>query len=150
MEVFYTPSFISISKRACDYQECWEDCHQDAVVMIFEKGWDINTIDNLEAFFYVCVWQNYKNWCRGRINWSRRITTDIIEESDAWNEIVEEVAKELDYPRDIDDWYLKTLLKAYWEHGTYQAVADKTGIPLGTVYRDVNRITKKLKQKITG
>lgn len=43
-------------------------------------------------------------------------------------------------------WYKAELLKLYAELGTYQAVSDKTGIPLTSVYKTIVDIRKEIKK----
>lgn len=147
MNIFYSAKFKAISRKACDYNDCWEDCHQDAIILIYEKGWDLLKVNNLEAFFYVCVWQIYKNWTRNRNNLNNELKHDIIDDNTNSFDY-ESLIKIIESPKDIDDWYLKNLLKAYATHGTYQEVSEKTGIPLGTVYRDIKIIRERLKKII--
>ena len=144
---FYTSQFKDITKKICKGDESWQDIHQDAIVLIYEKYPNFTT-ENLEGFFATITWQLYQNHRRNLDNQAISLNESIDSKEELYSDLPDIIVRYLDVDDgDIETRYNKNLVKLYLKYGTFKRVSEETQIPFCTLYRDYKRYIKQLHDK---
>lgn len=163
IEKFNTNIFTKICYNICSENEkhLYKDLHQECLLIILEKNLNINNIidEQLPYFFAKVAFLTY-NSAKFRKDFRTKgykpiykieLTTDIVDEVEdikPKEKGLEAIELELfNVTQNVDDEYKRTLFNCYLKYGTGYAVSSMTGIPIRTVYRDLNDYKETLKSK---
>lgn len=131
-----------------------DDLLQDSIVKILSMNKNMNHIDNLSAYFYKIISNDWKDKLKKRNiesldidNFSNTLQSnnnDIVEEIDLKrkNKKIHELINQL------TDNLKSTFLLATIEEKSYKEISEILEIPLGTVMSRLNEARKKLKDLI--
>ena len=131
-----------------------DDLLQDSIVKILSMNQNMNHIDNLSAYFYKIISNDWKDKLKKRNiesldidNFSNTLQSnnnDIVEEIDLKrkNKKIHELINQL------TDNLKSTFLLATIEEKSYKEISEILEIPLGTVMSRLNEARKKLKDLI--
>ena len=128
---------------------------QDSIVKILSMNKDINHIDNLNAYFYKIISNDWKDKIKKRKvetydieDFSNTLSTNDIDlneniDSKKRNKKIHELINEL------SENLKSTFLLATIEEKSYKEISEILDIPLGTVMSRLNEARKKLKLSIS-
>ena len=132
-----------------------DDLLQDSIVKILSMNKDINHIDNLNAYFYKIISNDWKDKIKKRKvetydieDFSNTLSTNDIDlneniDSKKRNKKIHELINEL------SENLKSTFLLATIEEKSYKEISEILDIPLGTVMSRLNEARKKLKISIS-
>jgi DNA-directed RNA polymerase specialized sigma24 family protein len=142
--------YIQITRNVCHNHELCKDLHNEAILVILEKNFDLSEIRNLQHFFSAIVW---RTWHSNKFK--KKYLQNNFEFIDNMNGIVDEKFT-IDYStfeeflnkdtKDEHEFYEQNLLKLYIHFGDAKKLSDKTKIPYRTVANDIKAIKEKLKK----
>jgi hypothetical protein len=149
-ELVNSKIYKGITANVCKNHPLKEDLHCEAILVIVEKGYDLNANTNLQKFFAAIVWLTWRS-----NKFQKKYTsvkTDVVELDEL--ELIDMdkqieyncIGQQLDsnYSNEIE-YYEKELLRLYVKLGDCKAIAKQTNIPYRTVANDIKIIKDKLR-----
>jgi len=127
-------------------QEHIDDLKQHLFLQLLEKpdGFilELEMKGKLKSYVVKMIW-NISHWTKG--NFKPRSKEVLVEK---FKDVKDDIDEEVDIPLHKLHWYNRELLKLYAECGTYQAVSNATMIPVKSVFENVRKTKKIIKQLI--
>lgn len=132
-----------------------DDLLQDSIIKILSMNKDINHIDNLNAYFYKIISNDWKDKLK-----KRKVETYNIEDfSNTFsnndidlNEVIDSKRKHKKIHKlinELSENLKSTFLLATIEERSYKEISEILDIPIGTVMSRINESRKKLKALIS-
>jgi len=147
-ELIHSKVFRGITANICRNHNLKSDLHSEAILVIIEKGYDLDVNTNLKKFFATVVWLTWKSRKFRKKYFNDCIDIDEIDDiaenntQVKYNTIKEKINH--DYVDEFE-YYEKNLLRLYVELGDCRAISKQTNIPYRTVANDIKQIKDKLK-----
>ena len=149
-ELIHSKVFRGITANVCKNHNLKHDLHSEAILVIIEKGYDLNVNTNLKLFFASVVWLTWKSNKFRKKYFNDCIDIDEINDIAEDNQVVkyDKIKEKINYDYvDEFEYYEKNLLRLYVELGDCRAISKRTNIPYRTVANDIKQIKDKLKQE---
>lgn len=147
-EIYVSAEVAEIIKRLRP-ESMQEDIRQHVFLELFSMDedfiMDLHCRGKLKHFITKMIF-NTANWTGNKFKnqfGEKEIATESFED------VTEQVYEEIEIPIGRIYWYRAELLKLYAEHGTYQKVAEVTGININSIFQAVKQARKEIKKIIT-
>lgn len=145
-EIYVSAEISEVIKRLKP-EDLQEDIKQHVFLELFTMDeafiLDLECRGKLKHFIVKMIY-NTSRWTKSQFKkqFGQEIATD------NFTDIAEQVYEEIDLPIEEIYWYKAEILKLYSEHGSYQKVAEITGIPVKSISNTVKQAVKEIKKAI--